>query len=257
MYKTFALVGAESTLSENYQPPIELDVNSEYSLALIGFYSYNNIPNIEEGTNKFYYLLPGSSEQKSITLPKGAYEITAIEQYLQKVLLNNTKRDTNDNLTTTNIISEQEKDKTFSLKANENTLKCEIFSSRYDINFKPEDSIGKLLGFSQKLLKANQVHQSDLPVNIIRVNTIRVECNIVKGSYYKSKESHTLYETGLDVGPAEQIFIEPVNPLYLPIINRLSIPNITLNIIDQDNRLIDFNGQTINIRLALKKHTSS
>ncbi|EFA11812.1 hypothetical protein TcasGA2_TC008591 [Tribolium castaneum] len=229
----------ESTLSEHYEPPIDLEENSNYSIALIGFYTNNNIPNIEEGTNKFYYFAPNTTEEKVITFPKGAYEIAAIEKYIQIILSGRSATDA-------------QKQNTFSLKANENTLKCEIFSI-YDINFAHEDSIGKLLGFSKRKLKARQLHESDLPVNIIKVNTIRIECNIVRGSFYKNKESHTLYETALSVSPAEQIFVEPLNPIYLPIINRSNIPNLTIDIVDQDHCPIDFNGQTINIRLALKK----
>lgn len=239
MYKTFSLTGVESTLSEHYEPPIDLEENSNYSIALIGFYTNNNIPNIEEGTNKFYYFAPNTTEEKVITFPKGAYEIAAIEKYIQIILSGRSATDA-------------QKQNTFSLKANENTLKCEIFSI-YDINFAHEDSIGKLLGFSKRKLKARQLHESDLPVNIIKVNTIRIECNIVRGSFYKNKESHTLYETALSVSPAEQIFVEPLNPIYLPIINRSNIPNLTIDIVDQDHCPIDFNGQTINIRLALKK----
>ena len=81
-----------------------------------------------------------------------------------------------------------------------------------------------LLGFSDRTLEANKLHESDLPVNIIKVHTIRIECNLTRGSYYQNRESHTH-----------------------------SIINITVNTVDQENRLIDFNGQTINVRLALKK----
>ncbi|EFA09487.1 hypothetical protein TcasGA2_TC010981 [Tribolium castaneum] len=171
----------ESTLSEHYGPPIDLEKNSNYSITLIGFYTNNNIPNIEEGTNKFYYLAPNTTEEKVITFPKGAYEIAAIEECIQIILSGRSATDA-------------QKQNTFSLKANENTLKCEIFSI-YDINFAHEDSIGKLLGFSNRKLKARQLHESDLPVNIIKVNSIRIECNIVRGSFYKNKESHILYET--------------------------------------------------------------
>ncbi|EFA09107.1 hypothetical protein TcasGA2_TC015482 [Tribolium castaneum] len=219
-------IGVESTLSEHYEPPIDLEENSNYSIALIGSYTNNNIPNIEEGTNKFYYLPPSTTEEKVITFPKSAYEIAAIEKYIQIILSGRSATDA-------------QKQNTFSLKANENTLKCEIFSI-YDINFAHEDSIGKLLGFSQRKLKARQLHESDLPVNIIKVNTIRIECNIVRGSFYKNKESHTLYETALSVSPAEQIFVELLNPIYLPIINRSNIPNLTIDIVDLDHRPIDF-----------------
>ena len=238
MHTTFSLVGNTSRLSATYNPVIELDPHYEYSLALIGFLTTNNIPNIEEGTNKFHYFKEGDSKEREIIFPKGAYEIDAIEQYIQNFLC-------------PECTSDKERSKIFSLKPNLNTLKCEL-KSKYGVNFSHNDSIGKRLGYSSRKLPANTLHESDLPVNIIKVSTIRVECNIVTGSYYQSKRSHTIYETAITVNPGEQIFIEPTNQIYLPLTNKSFISNITLDIVDQDNNFIDFNGQEIVVRLALK-----
>ncbi len=50
----FSLSGKNtSELSAKIHPPIELDPNSNYALALIGFHTFNSIPNVEEGENVF------------------------------------------------------------------------------------------------------------------------------------------------------------------------------------------------------------
>lgn len=80
MSYTFTINGSSSVLEGKYYPPIHLQ-NDHYCLALIGFYTYNTIPNIEDGCNKFYY-----DENKVITIPTGSYEISDIEDYLREQL---------------------------------------------------------------------------------------------------------------------------------------------------------------------------
>lgn len=229
MSYTFTLTGTSSTLSTDYYPPIDLDPKHNYVMGLIGFNSYNSIPNINEKANKFYY-----DNDKVITMPTGAYEISDIEKYIKGQL--SVKDDDDD---------------TFSLKPNNNTLKSEI-KCKYIINFKPDDSIGRILGFSAKILPANAKHESDLPVQIIKVVTIRIECNITTSAYYNKRLSHTLYEFAPQVEPGYSINITPNPVIYLPV-NSKRIDNITLKLLDQDGDEVDFRGEKTVVRLELKK----
>ena len=54
------------------------------------------------------------------------------------------------------------------------------------------------------------------------------------------------------VEPGYKINEVPSDVIYLPINTRI-INNISVNIIDQDGKLINFRGETITIRLHLKK----
>lgn len=235
MSEIFTLIGRTPTLSIDFANPIQLDPNYQYGLALIGFHSYNTIPNIDEN-NKFYYL-DKKSQQNFIEIPSGAYEITDIENYLSKELVGN----------------EIEPGNLFYLKPNNNTLKCEIFHRKFDIDFKPKDSLAKLLGFSHKVLKAGKVHKSDLPVNIVKVRTIHIDSNITAGAYYNNRPAHTLYEFPISVDPGYSIDEIPKHLIYLPVVARNAINNITLKVLDQDFNLVNFRGEEIIIRLELKK----
>lgn len=236
MSQTFTLTSHTSELHTYFYPPIELDPEYEYAVALIGFYTYNSIPNIENGTNKFYYY--ENNNKKSITIPTGSYEISDIESYIQNYLAK--------------LTNAKNKEDIFILKANNNTLKCEL-KCAYRVDFTPDDCIGNILGFSKKELHENILHDSDLPVNIIKVTTIRIECNIIKGSYYNSATSHTIYEFAPTVDPGYSINIQPKNLVFLPI-NTTTIDNITIRVLDQKGRLINFRGEEIIVRLELKKH---
>ena len=217
-------------LSCDYHPVIDLDPRANYSLGLIGFRTYNTIPNIDKANNKFYY-----GKDKLVIIPEGSYEIEDIERYLRTHLSGEGKED----------------DKALSLKPNNNTLQCEL-RCRYDVNFTPGDSIGRILGFSPRVLEANLKHTSDLPVNIIRVSSVRVECNIITGAYYDSKLSHILFKFSPNVDPGYAININPPNVIYLPL-NVSSISNITLRLLDQDGKPVNFRGEHVLARLELRK----
>jgi hypothetical protein len=233
MSYTFTLKGYNHVLSANYFPPIELDSRYDYAIGLVGLHTFNTIPNlIEKLNNKFYY------DDKILSIPTGAYEVTDIEHFLQ-----NSLADANSN--------QKELNEVISLKPNQNTLKC-VLKSRYKINFQPKDSIGRLLGFSDRILEPNVTYQSDLPVQIINVTTIRVECNITSGAFYEGATAHTLYEFAPCVDPGFSINIEPSNIIYLPV-NVRTVNNITLTLLDQDGNPVNFMNEAVILRLHLKK----
>lgn len=238
MSMILTLKGHTSNLSINFTPALYLDPNFDYGLALLSFHSYNSIPNIE--IDQKFYLYENNDPTKDLVIefPEGAYEIEDIEKYIRRAL----KLDRNPNA-----------DKIFSLKPNNNTLKCEIFSEKYAVDFRPVDSIGRTLGFSKKLLLQNDLHKSDLPVNIIKVRTVHLDSNITVGAFYNDRPSHTIYEFPITVDPGFAIDETPTHLIYLPIVNRRQINNITVNILDQNFEPVNFRGEEIIVRLEIRK----
>lgn len=242
MSHIFTLRGRSSILSVDFSNPIELDPHYDYSLAVIGLHTYNSIPNIEDGVNnKFYYWELGDrTREKVIKIPTGSYEISDIESYLQEKL-------------SSGVVKQQSDDYYyFSLKPNNNTLKCEI-KSKHEINFTPKDSLATLLGYSAQVLKPDILYQSDLPVKIVKVITIHVDCNITTGAFQNNKPSHTIFEFGLKVDPGYAIDIEPNNRIFLPVNSKREIDNITLKILDQNSEPVNFRGEEIIVRLELTR----
>lgn len=223
---TLSLSGTSSILETQYFPPIELSANKNYVLGLVELLTFNSIPNIDIGKNKFYV-----GDNVVIVLPTGSYEIEDIEKYLQHRLI--------------------PKNITIRLRPNNNTLRSEI-KCNHDIDFQPQDSIASLLGFSNNKLSRNTTHSSELPVSILKVNALRVECNITSGAYINDRKVHTIHEFFPAVPPGYKIIEAPSQVIYLPIAVKV-IDHIQLSIVDQDEELVNFRGEVITIRLHIKE----
>jgi hypothetical protein len=71
----------------------------------------------------------------------------------------------------------------FELKSDPSTLKCTILCSN-DVVFNVNNSMAPLLGFNKTTrLLANIKHESEDLVNIMRINCIKVVCNLALGSF--------------------------------------------------------------------------
>lgn len=235
MSYTFTLSGRSSILSAKYHPPINLDGGNEdkYVLGLISFESYNSIPNIEKDVNdKFYY----GSEGKYIQIPEGAYEIDSVNEYLQRALA-----ERGDLRNPVAVV----------IKGNNNTLRCRIKCTDI-IDFSPKDSIGRWLGFKPRKLMPEIPHDADFPIDIFKVNTICIQCNIVGGSYLNNEHAHIVHEFFPAVPAGFKIIESPRNIVYLPI-NTQIIDEIIVKIVDQNGELINFKGEVVSLRLHLKK----
>lgn len=221
---TITLSGSASILTANFFPPIELNECFEYECGLIDFQSFYSFPNIDETMNSIHI---GSEE---IIIPTGTYEIETINQCIKRHL---------------------KESAAFNISINKNTLHTEIESS-LPIDFIRENSIAPLLGFTKRKFEANETIISDSLVNISRVNVIRVECDIIHGSYFNNKRTHTLHEFFSKVAVGYKIIESPQNVIYFPV-TRSIINSITLSIIDQNNNLINFRGETITARIHIKR----
>lgn len=228
MALTLTLSGNTSNLHVDYFPPIELSTYHDYVCGLVDFQTYNSIPNVDNSNNLFHIA------DETIEIPMGSYEIDDIANYITSYLKN------------------RKNGCQVNIRANNNTLKS-LISSNAPIYLNKDRSIGSLLGFSKRELNANQLHMSDLNINIIKVNAIRIECSIVTGAYINNSRAHTIHEFSTVVGPGYKIVEVPRNVIYLPV-NVKQVTSLTLKIVDQDGDLINFRGETITARLHLKPH---
>jgi hypothetical protein len=226
---TITLTGNSSVLSCDFVPPIEVSKNAK--ICLLGFQTNNSIPNITERCNKigFTYNDESNEVSETFTIPTGSYELKEIETAIKRLLPNHER---------------------FELKANNNTLKCEIMCSK-SIDFSIPNSIGELLGFKNRIYDANIKHQSDTLVNITKTNCIYIESNLAMGSFNNGKQSHTIHEFYPNVPPGYKIIEIPTHLVFYSI-NSTSISHASIILKNQNNELIDLRGEPISIRLLIQ-----
>lgn len=222
----FSLSARGSYISTDYFPPIDVSTG-EWEIGLVDLMTFHSIPNIEKGRNDKFYFGHGGT----VTINEGAYEVEDLESYIKSKLPPGIE---------------------FKLTANNSTLKSELYCSQ-NIDFTKSGSIGPLLGFtSNKVLVAGQTHISDTTVNIMKVDVIRVECNIVRGSYDNGRESHVIHEFYPNVGPGYKIVEIPNTIIYLPV-NVTRVNNVTISLKDQDGDPVNLRNERLSVRLHMRQ----
>lgn len=219
---TVSVSGYNSCLTTSYSPALQLE--GQYECGLLYFATFNSIPNVDHRNNNFNY-----GDKELIQVPVGSYELQDICDYLKQ-----------------NI-----KGCSFNLTCNNNTLKTSILCSK-DIYFTSDKSIGQILGFGKEIIKANILTESQYPVNILSTTALRVECDIVSGSFVNGKSSHIIHEFVPNVPPGYRIIEVPKNIIYFPV-NQTTISSLNIRVLDINNNLVNLRGEEIQLYLHVKK----
>lgn len=219
MSLTLTLNGYTSSLENHFFPPI--DLIGDWEIGLLNLETFHSIPNIAKAHIKV--------EDELFDIPKGAYELEDI----------------------TNFANEKIGDGIVNIKPNRNTLKTEVFCKKRTSVSK---ELGILLGFGQGITFApNVLHTSPRPANISRINVIRIDCNIAQGSFLNGKPTHTIHEFFPSVAPGYKIIEVPFTVVYHNI-NTTQLNTLKIDLLDQNNRHIDFRNENITVRVHLRKH---
>lgn len=236
---TLIFSGKTATITNTYSPPIALKAGYNYSLALTSFDGWNSIPNVGKTNCEFRYRDTSTSEWKTISLETGSYEIDDITKSLNEQLKKQ-KPDV------------ELDDEPLKITPNASTMKCTV-KCIYDIDFETRtNSIASLLGFTApRILKAGEEHASDKTVDIINISSILIRCNIISASYLNDKSDHILYSFYPTEPVGYKINIVPNNFIYLPVMHDV-ISSITLDVVDQEGRHVDFRGEQITLTLYLR-----
>lgn len=219
---TLSFSGSQSVLETTFHPPLVLE--ESYECGLLYFSVFNGIPNVTSNNNVFIY----GENNSQIQIPNGSYDLQDIYEYI------------NNNI-----------DCELKIESNCNTSTISIFCAK-SIDFRAPKSIGRILGFRKEILEANKWHVSVNPVNILPVTVIRIECDLVQGSYNDGISSHIIYEFIPNVSPGYRFIEKAINAIYFPIKNK-NIASVTVKIIDQNGNNINFGGENIQMCLHLRK----
>jgi hypothetical protein len=214
-------------------PPLELKDN-RWAVGLLSLETYNSIPNITDRNNVFTYSTDSGAIWKTIKLATGSYEISQINSEIQRLMA---------------LVG----DSGIQISINNHTLGSvvNITQDTYQVDFTVANSLASTLGFDSVIL-TQSYNISPSIVNILSVNSILVNCSVVKNSYLNSNHHPTLYSFFPNVKPGYKVVQDPVNVVYLPL-NGEQIQDIRIWLTDQDGNALDFRGEKITVRLCFKQ----
>lgn len=224
---TITLNGNSSELACDIFPPLEVKNGSQ--LCLLSLQTNNSIPNIEPGCNTIGFR-DSNFDKKTVTIPTGTYELNGLESAIKQLLPSYVT--------------------SFQLAANTNTLKC-IMMCSHEIDFTVENNISGLLGFKNEVYHADTIHESYNIVNIMKINCIKIECNLISGSFCDGIPSQTIHEFFPSTPPGYKIIEVPRHPVFYSL-NSSSISKVVITLKDQNDNLINLRGEPITIRLQIK-----
>ncbi|KAL4083508.1 hypothetical protein QTP88_028824 [Uroleucon formosanum] len=203
---TLSLTENATILSVNYFPPINLYEDSERALLLVD--NENNI----------------TPMMCFITLEEGCYEIEDIKQRVKKqIYVYNSKDFT---------------DLTFDFTVDPNDFRSSIKCNGI-LHFEIPYSIAPVFGFEKRVYKPYfKTLRSETTVNLNTINSIKVMCNIARGSFSNHLLSHSIYEFFPSERTGSKVIQSPPNLIYYKF-NKTDIDSITVQLVDQDHNPID------------------
>ena len=227
------LSSKETKFNTRFSPPISLDSNKKYEIALVNLETYYSFPNVDSTNNRIS--LKHKDENPSyISIPEGSYEIESLNRELQTIL------------------EEKGYSGAVTFQPNRNTLKSiMVIKPGYRVSFKGDRSLRQLLGFNYKSYKEG-VYESENIVNILSINSILVNIDIITGSFINGVSKPVIYSFFPNVSPGFKIVEIPYNLVYLPIATE-TIDHITTTITDQNHKPLNLRGETITIRFHLRE----
>lgn len=228
------LHGNSCKISQTYFPPIELNSEYKYGVALLGLYTYNNFPNIREGINNTVWFTDFSEK---CTFATGIHDLKSIFENLQKFLNRQLEiRKSSEGAEGAEKINSAD----YKIKYHLDELTAKVvINSGFQINFDHPASMHKLFGFDQKtVIEPHVVTMGIYPASIQPFKSLNVSLNIARGSFFNQIQSNVIHSFVPDVDPFFKITINIANPLYYEL-NVSKIEYLELRLTDENDGLLD------------------
>ena len=161
---SFTLIVSDSSVNiqTTFNPPLYLQANRNYELAMVNLETYYSFANIPEGNNNSFKLSGDDGNTWTILhVPTRCYELKAINAEIIGIRGNSD----------------------ITILPNVNTLQCimTVVGAKCKVSFDVPNSIASVLGFKLGIYGVGH-HASENLVNILSVTSILVHCNIIHPS---------------------------------------------------------------------------
>ena len=161
---SFILVVSDSNgnIQTTFNPPLYLQANRNYELAMLNLKTYYSFANIREGdNNSFKWSVDGGKTWTILHIPTGCYELKAINAEIIRIRGNSD----------------------ITILPNVNTLQCilTVVGAKCRVSCDLPNSLASVLGFKRCIYGVGR-HVCENVVNIMSVNSILVHCSIIHSS---------------------------------------------------------------------------
>src|SRR5271165_3325824 len=243
MANTYILSGTESKfVTDNHGA--QLDPNKKYEAALLSLDMYNSIPNIIDGKNNaFKYSVDDGDTWKMITIDTGSYELSAINNEIQRKMIAEGDFDSINLLCYITITANESR----------GTSIINITNPNYQVAFNSPHSIGSVLGFNATDLLIYGYKESLNKVDIMHINSILVNINIISGSYVKGTSSSVIHSFYPNVGFGYKIIEKSTSELIWYPVSTTDISRMELTLTDQDGKPINTGGERLTVRICVRE----
>lgn len=223
--------------------PLTLYKNVDYEAALTALYTYNSCPNITNENNKISYSSDKGITWKDILLSTGAYELSEINNEIQRQMIKND--DYNKESTSFYINISVSKPTSSSI--------LEISNEDYKINFNVENSLSSTLGFENKIYSSG-IYESPNVIDIEKVNAILIHCDFITGSSINGINSQVIHSFSPNVSPGYKIIEVPKPQLFFhPVVKLPKIDRVRIWLTDQNNKIIDLRGEKVTLCIIIRE----
>src|SRR5688572_16970859 len=223
-----------------FNPLIELDAGKKYEMALLNLETYFSFPNIDATNNHLRYSPDEGVTWVDVNIPEGCYEITDINDYLQRIMKENGHYD---------VANAQP---SISIEPNSNTLKSVLtIAPLYVVDFRPDNSIRTVLGFNRGTYSEGY-NESEQIVSIMNITSLRVRSDVIGASYTNGSMANVIYSFFPNVGPGYKIIEVPTNLVYLPV-TLSTISSMETKLTDQNGKLVNLRGEELSIRFHIRE----
>ena len=183
---SFTLVVSDnsSNIQITFSPPLHLQANRDYELAMVNLETYYSFANIRKDNNSFKSSVDEGKTWTVLHVPTGCYELKAMNAEITCI------RGNSDITSLPNV----------------NTLQCilPVVGAKYKVSSDVPNSLASVLGFNQDIFHGVGRHASEKLVNIMNVNSILVHCNIIHSSYMRGTQAPVAYNFFPNAAPGVQ-----------------------------------------------------
>lgn len=216
--------------------PVELDYEKfDYSMCLLSFniiFPTSKFIDMTEHHDSFAYI--HNDKKHSFKLSFGRHEIKSIARQIENAMHSTGLE--------------------VKLVLDSHTMKYNIKShASVHIDFMQPQTVARVFGFEPQLLEGGILHVANHCIHSVKTETVRINCDLVSGSFHDGVPTHTLHEFH-PTAVSEYKMIERTHEfIYLPIVKR-RISSINITVINREGIPINLEpGARIHCRVRIKK----